>query len=115
MANAATGGRRHSDPWKQTIAMPLYTLALRFRPPGIDEQRLAHAIAPTSTRLTSEGKLVAAGPWGHDDGALIVYQADDADEARKLLDNDPYAAEGVLADAELHEWRPVAGNASALT
>lgn len=51
---------------------------------------------------------------GHDHSALIVYQADDADEARKLLDNDPYAAEGVLADAELHEWRPVAGNASAL-
>ena len=95
--------------------MPLFTLALRF--PAADDRRpnVRSRHREYLDELSNEGKLVAAGPWGHDHGALIVYQARDVDEARKLLDNDPYAVEGVVADAELHEWQPVVGNPSALS
>ena len=91
--------------------MPLFTLALRF--PASDDRRpqVRSRHREYLDQLKNEGKLVAAGPWGNDHGALIVYQAQDAREARKLLDNDPYATEGVVADAELHEWQPMVGNA----
>ena len=95
--------------------MPLYTLSLRFPTSGDRRAETRSRHRDYLDELSSEGKLVAAGPFGHDHGALIVYQADDADEARKLLDNDPYATEGVMLDAELHEWQPVVGNASTLT
>ncbi len=94
--------------------MPLFTLALRF--PEIDDQRPhvrerhRHYLAD----LRDEGKVVAAGPWDHDHGALIVYQADDADEAKAMMANDPYVSEGVLAAAELHEWQPVIGGVETL-
>jgi uncharacterized protein len=99
--------------------MPLYTLALRF--PDTDDRRseVRSQHRDYLESLSSAGKLVAAGPWGHDHGhmdhgAMIIYQAADSDEARKLLDNDPYAAAGLMLDAELHEWQPVVGNASAM-
>ena len=95
--------------------MPLYTLALRFPVAGDRRAEIRSRHRDYLDELTSEGKLAAAGPWGHEHGALIVYQADDVNEARRLLENDPYAAEGVLVEAELHEWEPVVGNASALT
>ena len=95
--------------------MPLFTLALRFPDSGDKRSEVRSRHREYLHVLKNEGKLVAAGPWGHDHGALIVYQAQNATEARKLLDNDPYAMEGVVVDAELHEWQPVVGNASALT
>jgi uncharacterized protein YciI len=95
--------------------MPLFTLALRFPASGDTRPRVRARHREYLDELKTNGKLVAAGPWGHDHGALIVYQAQDVDEARKLLDDDPYATEGVLASAELHEWEPVVGNASALS
>jgi len=94
--------------------MPLFTLALRFPTSGDSRPEVRSRHREYLDVLKNEGKLVAAGPWGNDHGAMIVYQARDADEARKLLDNDPYAAEGVVADAELHEWQPVVGDASVL-
>jgi uncharacterized protein YciI len=95
--------------------MTLFTLALRF--PDSDDQRprVRSRHREYLDRLTREGKVLAAGPWENDSGALIVYQADNADEARKLLDNDPYSVEGVMVDAELHERQPIVGNASSLT
>jgi uncharacterized protein YciI len=94
--------------------MPLFTLALRFPATGDSRPRVRSRHRKYLDELKHEGKLVAAGPWGNDHGALIVYEAKNADEARKLLDNDPYAMEGVAVDAELHEWQPVVGSATAL-
>jgi uncharacterized protein YciI len=94
--------------------MPLFTLALRF--PETDDgcrnvrERHRNYLAD----LRDEGKVVAAGPWDHDHGGLIVYQADDANEAKAMMANDPYVSEGVLAGAELHEWQPVIGGAKTL-
>jgi uncharacterized protein YciI len=44
--------------------------------------------------LRDDGKVVAAGPWGRDHGALIVYQATDGNEARAMMANDPYVVRG---------------------
>jgi uncharacterized protein len=57
--------------------------------------------------LFDAGKLRMSGPWADDTGALLVYEAADLSEAQSLLDNDPYRAAGVVADARLREWRIV--------
>jgi uncharacterized protein YciI len=58
--------------------------------------------------LRAAGKLHESGPWADDSGALIVYEAADEAEARRLLENDPYStAPGVLTDVQLREWKRV--------
>ena len=58
-------------------------------------------------RLLAEGKLVASGPWADGTGALVIYEAADEEEVRGLLDADPYAAAGVIADRQIKEWNRV--------
>lgn len=57
--------------------------------------------------LLSAGKLVAAGPFTSDGGALIIYEAADADEATQLIRADPFFAAGVFLSWELKPWKPV--------
>lgn len=58
--------------------------------------------------LLEGGKLIAAGPFLDDSGALIIYEAADLAEAQALLAKDPYTLAGsALATAELREWNRV--------
>lgn len=87
--------------------MAKFALVLEF---GTDmETRLA--IRPRHReylqKLLDEGKLVESGPWMDDSGALIVYEAADESEARKLIAADPYTAAGVVARSTLNEWNRV--------
>jgi uncharacterized protein YciI len=57
-------------------------------------------------RLTKEGKLVLAGPFGkNEDGwrGLFVFAVSDIEEARKLVATDPVVINGEMAP-ELHAW-----------
>jgi uncharacterized protein YciI len=94
--------------------MPLFTLAMRF--PDTDDRRSEVRAQHRNylDELQHDGKLIAAGPWDHERGALIVFQADTADEVRRMLADDPYVAQGILTEAELHEWQPVIGGAKTL-
>jgi hypothetical protein len=58
-------------------------------------------------RLHAAGKLVTAGPWADETGALLVYDVADEAELRQLLADDPYTPEDVYEIAELREWRPL--------
>jgi uncharacterized protein len=58
-------------------------------------------------RLNAEGRVVMAGPLADGSGALIVYRAADEEEARRLVDEDPYTVEGVTADRRIREWTVV--------
>ena len=59
--------------------------------------------------LFDQGKLAMSGPWADDTGAMLIYETADLDEARRLLDADPYRAAGVIAEARIKEWRVVLG------
>ena len=53
------------------------------------------------TSLHRDGQIVFAGPIRDDTGdksigAVIVYQASDLDEARRIVDGDPYVVSGVF-------------------
>ena len=74
---------------------------------GADKARLA-ALRPAHWQydqtLKSAGKLALAGPFANDEGGLFVYNAARREEAMCYLKQDPFAADGMLADYELFEW-----------
>ena len=78
-----------------------------------DQEALRLKTRPTHREylrsLFDQGKLAMSGPWVDDTGAMLIYEAADADEAERLRDADPYRAAGVIADARLKEWRVVLG------
>ena len=62
------------------------------------------------TGLLQEGKLAATGPFTDDSGALIVYEADTAEQAEKLLKGDPFHAAGVFVSWKIRPWKVVFAN-----
>jgi uncharacterized protein YciI len=75
-----------------------------------DERRLAARPAHREllARLHAEGRLVAAGPWPDDTGALLLFSGEDAD-VRQLLAADPYYRTPGVTVAAVHTWNPVVG------
>jgi uncharacterized protein len=59
------------------------------------------------TSLKESGKLVAAGPFGDQTGALLVYDVADEAELREILAKDPYTPADVYQIASLKEWQPL--------
>jgi uncharacterized protein YciI len=53
--------------------------------------------------------LVLSGPTDAD-GAFLVFEAEDADAVRAILDQDPFALQGgVIAATSVVGWTPVLG------
>lgn len=59
------------------------------------------------TSLHTAGKLLTAGPWADQTGALLVYDVADEAELREILATDPYTAADVYEIASLKEWQPL--------
>lgn len=53
--------------------------------------------------LEGQGKIFARGPFTDGSGGMVVYIADNMEEAKQLAENDPYVLEGVRR-LELKEW-----------
>lgn len=60
-------------------------------------------------QLAGRGVLLVGGPFEDERGALLIYEVADADELRRVLDADPYAKAGVLAETTIREWNAVTG------
>lgn len=63
-----------------------------------------------SRELAEQGALLVGGPYEDQLGAMLVYEAADRDELQRLLDADPYAEAGVVAETTIREWNPVTGS-----
>lgn len=61
--------------------------------------------------IDANGKLIMAGSFANDSGALFIYRARSKDEAMALVLEDPYHAEGVFETFALSEWRMFGLNA----
>lgn len=74
-------------------------------------ERLAARPAHRSflARLHEEGRLLAAGPWGDESGALLVFDVERA-ELEVILDADPYYRTPGVTVAGIREWVPVVGH-----
>jgi uncharacterized protein YciI len=62
------------------------------------------------TGLRDSGRLVAAGPFTDDSGALIIYEAPSHAEAEKLIQGDPFHVNGIFLRWQLRPWNPVMAN-----
>lgn len=73
-----------------------------------DERRLAARPAHRQrlARLHEDGRLVMAGPWHDDSGALLVFRTDQ-DGMRAILAADPYYTTPGVRIASLRQWEPV--------
>jgi uncharacterized protein len=74
----------------------------------IAEIRPAHRVY--LGELLAAGKLVAAGPFLDDFGALIVYEADTAAAVESLITADPFHAAGVFVRWTVRPWKVVFAN-----
>ena len=59
-------------------------------------------------RLHQEGRLVAAGPWANDTGALLIFDVKREDLDR-ILDSDPYYRVAGVEIVRVCEWMLVVG------
>ena len=61
--------------------------------------------------LLEEGTLLAAGPWLDNaaPGALLLVVAEGAEEAQRLLDDDPFHRAKLITHRNARAWNPVLG------
>jgi uncharacterized protein YciI len=61
------------------------------------------------------GRLRVSGPvlGGEHDGALLIWEAETAEELGALLDHDPFFEVGALAQRDIRTWNIVFGRVEA--
>jgi uncharacterized protein YciI len=96
----------NSSPSDRTVGR-MMILELAFTP---SPERLAARPAHRSllARHHEEGRLLAAGPWADDSGALLVFDVERA-ELERILAADPYYRTPGVEVAAVREWAPVIG------
>ena len=91
--------------------MPYFATTYTYVPDSTaarDATRPAHR--DYLAEVTERGGLLLSGPHvGGEPAALIVFEADTEDDARALIDADPFVLEGLVADVTVREWEPVSG------
>lgn len=98
-------GDARITPTVRGIAMK-YAAVIRYgNPDQIQKVRPTHR--EYLARLKDQGKPWASGPFTDDSGALIIYEAESEDEARRLIAGDPFSEAGVFQDVQLKEWKQV--------
>jgi uncharacterized protein YciI len=61
----------------------------------------------TLSGLATDGRLLAAGPWSDDSGALLVFLVDGRAELDEILADDPYYSAPGVTITSVEEWTPV--------
>jgi uncharacterized protein YciI len=78
----------------------------------VAEFRPAHRAHLNS--LLEAGKLVCAGPFLDDFGALIVYEAETREGAEESILADPFHTNGIFVKWTVRPWKTVFGNPALL-
>ena len=84
----------------------MYALELSFSDdPARLEGRPAHR--DRLAALRDEGRLLAAGPFADESGALLLFRVDTQAEAEEIVAADPYYSGPGVTVVSLKEWLPV--------
>ncbi|HMG30771.1 MAG TPA: YciI family protein [Jiangellaceae bacterium] len=87
--------------------MPTYVVELAFDKDNDRRLEVRPSHRDYLQRLHAEGRLVTAGPFADDTGALLVYRVGSRDELADVLDADPYTATDVVSWVGIREWVPI--------
>ena len=94
--------------------MPLYAFIGHDGPRGAELRKL-HRPAHLAgiDELVAEDRIRHAGPLLDESdapvGSLVLFEAENLDEARRIAAGDPYVTEGIFDRWEVHETRVVRG------
>jgi uncharacterized protein YciI len=55
-------------------------------------------------RLVEEGTFVMGGPFADNSGSMSLLEGLTADEARELMQKDPFVANGVFVVEDIRDW-----------
>ena len=90
--------------------MPRVRLMVRFRAGptwssgSVREQPDWDAHAEFVDALIERGTFVMGGPFSDNSGSMSLLEGIDADEARRILEDDPFMKNGVFVLEEIREW-----------
>ncbi len=87
-----------------------YAAIIEYSPDKAKIQAVRPAHRQYLAMLRERGQLAISGPFTDDSGALIVYEADSAEHAEKLLQGDPFHQNGIFLRYVLRPWNPVIAN-----
>ncbi len=90
--------------------MALYALYIRFTD-DTDKRLATRPVHREWLRsMYDAGKVVEAGPFTDDSGAIIVYDVADKEAAEAQFAQDPYSLTGgIVESVTFHEWNRVLG------
>ena len=86
----------------------LYAAICTDKPGSLDKRKANRAEHLAYLKSLGEA-LVLAGPFTEEDGtsmngSLIVVEAASLEDARKIIDGDPFARAGIFASVEIRPW-----------
>ncbi|MFN0071788.1 MAG: YciI family protein [Chloroflexota bacterium] len=87
--------------------MSTYVLELKFDRDNARRMEVRPAHRDHLKELLDQGKLIMAGPWGDDSGAMIILNVQDETEARSIIAKDPYTHADCVTVASLRPWTPI--------
>jgi uncharacterized protein len=89
----------------------MWTIELRFSAADATQTAARLAARPAHRACLAEhhvaGRLLAAGPFADDSGALLLFDVPDRVELDRLLDADPYYRLPGVELISVREWCPV--------
>ncbi|MGI8856736.1 MAG: YciI family protein [Thermomicrobiales bacterium] len=71
---------------------------------GSREQRLWNEHAVFIDRLVDEGFILMGGPFVDDGGAMLIVKAEDENEVREKIKDDPWYEHGMLKLESVKRW-----------
>jgi uncharacterized protein YciI len=77
----------------------------RDRSKGTREQPLWDGHAAFIDQLVAEGFILMGGPFVDEGGSMLIVNADDENQVREKLKNDPWMKHGVLKLESVKRWQ----------
>jgi uncharacterized protein YciI len=72
---------------------------------GTREQPFGDEHAEFIDGLVAEGSILMGGPLVDEGGSLLIFNAEDEDEVREKLKNDPWLERGILKQDSIKRWQ----------
>jgi len=72
---------------------------------GTREQPFWTEHAKFIDRLVAEGFILMGGPLVDEGGSLLIFNAEDENEVKEKMNNDPWLARGILKLEHIKRWQ----------